>query len=111
MPISRANAERYPKNWPVLRTAVLERAGNRCEGSPAYPECRARNGEAHPVTGSKVVLTTAHIYEDDLETTDISRLLCLCNRCHLTMDAKQHAANARITRKNRKAIGDLFDVI
>ena len=110
MPIKPENAKRYPHNWKDIRAAVLQRAGNRCEGSPMFPDCRAKNGEPHPVTGSMVVCTTAHIDHDDLETTDINRLLFLCNRCHLTMDAKQHAQNARITRHKRKAMRDLFDV-
>lgn len=108
MPISKANAARYPANWRELRAAVLDRAGNCCEGSPAYPDCRARNGEPHPVTGSIVVLTTAHLDHDELETTDISRLRAWCNRCHCTYDAKHHAQNARQTRHARKAIGELF---
>lgn len=50
----------YPANWKTeIRPAILERTGNCCEGSPAYPECRAENHEPHPVTGSRVVLSSA----------------------------------------------------
>lgn len=38
MPIKPENRARYPKNWPEIRTSILERAGNRCEF------CRAENG-------------------------------------------------------------------
>ena len=49
---------KYPSNWAqYIRPALLKRAGNRCEGSPAYPGCRAANKRPHPVTKSKVVLT------------------------------------------------------
>lgn len=88
--------------------AVRERSGNCCEGSPAYPDCRARNGGPHPVTGSRVVLTTAHLVHDDLENTDINALRYWCQRCHLTYDAKHHAQSAYHTRRSRKADGDLF---
>ena len=129
MPISKANAARYPENWKQLRAAVLERAGHRCEGSPAYPDCRVPNGAyrvcsssqwsmseyaaldmAGGVTDevSKIVLTIAHLEHDELETQDIDRLRAWCQKCHLTYDAKHHAQNARATRHGRKAIGELF---
>lgn len=34
----------YPLQWDEIRSRVLARAGNRCEGSPKYPECRLLNG-------------------------------------------------------------------
>ncbi len=107
VPIKPETQKRYPKHWKFTVAAVRARAGNRCEGSPAYPECRAENGKPHPITGSKVVLTTAHIEHDDLETEDLGVLRYWCQRCHLTYDAKHHAKNARSTRRARKAIGEL----
>jgi hypothetical protein len=94
MPIRPENRARYPPNWKELRAAVLERARNRCEGSPLYPECRAENGQSHPVTGGRVVLTTAHL-EDPIENCDLANLRAWCQRCHLTYDAQRHAQNAR----------------
>lgn len=108
MPIRPEAQKRYPKHWKFMVAAVRARAGNRCEGSPAYSDCRAANGKPHPITGSKVVLTTAHLEHDELETEDLSRLRYWCQRCHLTYDAKHHAMNARKTRKNRKAMGELW---
>ena len=108
MPISKHNAKRYPDNWKDMVLAVRSRSGNRCEGSPAYPDCSAHNGREHPVTGSKVVLTAAHLEHDDLETQDISRLRYWCQRCHLTYDAKHHAKTAARTRRERHAMGELF---
>jgi hypothetical protein len=100
MPISESKRNRYPPTWAAIRAAILERAGNRCEGSPAYPECRAENGRPHPVTGSRVVLTIAHL-DHTPENCNADNLRAWCQRCHLTYDAKQHASHARETRDNR----------
>ena len=61
MPIRPENKARYPKDWKAISLAVREAAGNRCEGSPDYPDCRAENRKPHPDTGSMVVLTVAHL--------------------------------------------------
>ena len=55
----------------------------------------------------RVVLTVAHI-DHAPEHNDPSNLLALCQRCHLKMDTKHHAKNARATRFSRKAVGELF---
>jgi hypothetical protein len=107
MPIKPENRDRYPSSWRYIRERILTRAGNRCEGSPAYPECRAGNGEPHPVTRSRVVLTIAHL-DHVPEHVDDSNLRALCQRCHLAHDHQLHLANSRTTRRSRKAIGDLF---
>lgn len=91
----------YPPNWKTeIRPRILKRAGNCCEGSPRYPRCRAANDEPHPVTGSMVVLTIAHL-DHDIDNNADHNLAALCQRCHLTHDAQQHAANARQTRDRR----------
>jgi len=97
MPMRR---ELYPKNWSEVVAAVRERSGNRCEGSPAYPECRAENGQPHPVTGSKVVLTTAHLNHQHGDAR-LEVLRHWCQRCHLFYDRHIHAENARRTREER----------
>lgn len=97
----------YPANWKDIRADILKRAGNCCEGSPAYPDCRAANHEPHPVTGSKVVLTIAHL-DHDIEHNDYDNLRAWCNRCHLTYDAKYHATNARETRIKRSGQMRMF---
>lgn len=98
MPIRPENRARYPRNWRTeIRPAILARAGHCCEGSPAYPECRARNYEQHPVTGSRVVLTIAHL-DHMPENNNENNLRAWCQRCHLTYDAEHHAMNARRTR-------------
>lgn len=98
VPIKPENKKRYPPNWKTeIRPAILKRADNRCEGSPAYPDCRADNGKPHPVTGSKVVLTIAHL-DHTPENNDPANLRAWCQRCHLTYDAKHHAENRAKTR-------------
>jgi hypothetical protein len=89
---------RYPKNWPALRRKVWQRAGRRCEGSPAYPDCRVANGERHPVTGSTVVLT---VVQFNLQSCDPGNLRLYCQCCH--------AGHRRKDRRRYRAIRDLFD--
>ena len=100
MPIKPENRARYPANWKQIVAQIRERSGNRCEGTPMFPECRAANGEPHPETGSKVVLTTAHL-DHVPENCDLSNLRHLCQRCHLTYDAQHHAQTAYATRRAR----------
>jgi len=112
MPIRPENRSRYPADWKAISVEVRTRAGWRCEGSPAYPDCRAFNGEEHPVTTSRVVLTVAHLDhqpENVGEPGERPNLKAWCQRCHLTYDAKHHAATARETRRLRAATADLFD--
>ena len=59
MPIKPENKGRYPKDWKQTVEKVRQRSGDCCEGSPAYPDCRAENAKPHPATGSTVVLTVA----------------------------------------------------
>lgn len=93
---------KYPPNWKELsRWIRFHRASNRCEGSPAYPDCNAANGRPHPITGSTVVLTVAHL-DHDTTNNDLANLRAMCQRCHLTHDAKYHAINAAITRRQHK---------
>lgn len=110
MPIRPENRARYPADWKtVIVPAVRARSGGRCEGSPAYPDCRAENGKPHPVTGSTVVLTVAHLEHDDLETRDISRLRDWCQRCHNTYDAPHRRAGIRARARAGAAVSDLFE--
>ena len=107
MPIRPENAARYPKDWPVISRDVRDAAGWRCEGSPAYPDCRAANGEPHPVTGSVVVLTVAHL-DHTPENIDRANLKAWCQRCHNTYDMPMRRAG--IARRAREAlnVGELF---
>lgn len=108
MPVSRERAKvlRSPE-WKAQRARILERAGHRCEGSPLYPGCRAENYKPHPVTGSKVVLTIAHV-EQDLTKNDDADLRAWCQKCHNAHDAKQRAHNATITRAEKVGQPDFY---
>ena len=92
MPIRPENRARYPKDW-ALRSRFIRtyRARNRCEW------CGAVNGEAHPVTGSRVVLTVAHVHDDRPEAASLLNLAALCQRCH-----NRHDATARRQRRLRR---------
>jgi len=94
------NRKDYPADWwTVVRPAMLERALNRCEGSPAYPGCRVLNHTRHPETGSMVGLTTAHLCRCEPKCGEYSHLRLLCQRCHLTLDADLHAGHAAERRR------------
>lgn len=110
MPIKPENRARYPKNWRHIVEQVRKRSGDRCEGSPDFPDCRAENGQPHPETGSKVVLTTAHL-DHTPEHCDLSNLRHWCQRCHLNYDKEHHAQTMRASRRARLALGDLFEGI
>ena len=96
MPIRPEERHRYPLNWPEISLRMRELAGWCCEGSPVYPDCRAESIKPHPVTGSTVVLTVAHL-DHMPENNDPTNLRVWCQRCHLTYDARQH----RKTRAKR----------
>lgn len=128
MPIKAENVHRYPPDWKQIRERVLERASNRCEGSPAYPDCRVPNGwlrnndtgettddgmlaEAWELADGNsvtlIVLTIGHL-DHTPENCALDNLRAWCQRCHLTYDAKHHAQNAYATRRSGKAIADMF---
>lgn len=94
MPIRPENRARYPANWPDIARAVKEAAGYACVGSTAYPDCKVLDGMAHPVTGSVVVLTVAHL-DHTPENCEPENLRCWCQRCHNTYDAPMRAAGRR----------------
>jgi 5-methylcytosine-specific restriction endonuclease McrA len=102
MPIRQENLARYPADWKAISRAIRERAGQRCQ------ECEAENGKPHPITGSKVVLTVAHL-DHQPENNHPSNLRAWCQRCHLAYDAAHHARNAAVTRRKRMNTAELFE--
>ena len=83
---------RYPPNWHELSRHIrFVRAKGRCEW------CGAVHGLPHPATGSKVVLTVAHLNHDVQDNRE-ENLAALCQRCHLSHDARQHARTRRYGR-------------
>ncbi len=75
-----------------------------------FPACEAVNGEPHPITGSKVVLTIAHMDHDETHA-DPERCRALCQKCHLSWDAKHHAKNAALTRRRKAPQIDIEDFL
>lgn len=104
MPIRPENRGRYPKDWKAISLGVRNRAGWRCEGDA----CVARQGARHPVTGSTVVLTVAHL-DHQPENCDPANLKALCQRCHNAYDAPTRAAGLKARRRARMAARDLFE--
>lgn len=98
--------EYHPK-WSLIvrlvrRRAMLANDGRDCcEGSPHYPDCQAENGKPHPVTGSQVVLTTAHV-DGDKDNNRFTNLKRWCQRCHLRHDLGHHIMNRRYGRKHSR---------
>jgi hypothetical protein len=110
MPIRPENKQRYPADWKQISASIRARAGNRCEGIDDFPECRARNGEPHPETGSVVVLTVAHL-DHTPENCAPSNLRALCQRCHLHYDREQHARTRYATRRGAAQTVDWIDTV
>ncbi len=99
-------AERYPENWKEISLRIREREGWQCKW------CGAVNGQPNPATGSKVVLTVAHLgttypdgrpgdVYDKMDVRD-ENLAALCQRCHLNYDRAEHIFNAARTRLRKR---------
>lgn len=107
--------KRYPKDWKVVSLRIRKRSRGRCEctgecgktdGHAKSKRCNARNYKPHPVTGSKVILTVAHLGTDtgdkhDKQDVRDENLKAMCQRCHLLFDLDEHKANARATRRRK----------
>jgi hypothetical protein len=118
MPMDR---RRYPDDWVAVSKAIRGRAMGRCECSGECGGhsggCRAINYHAHPETGSRVVLTVAHLWRGPCEEhnsrgfkcSDPDHLKAMCQACHLRYDAPQHRVNRQRNRFQLRAVADLFD--
>lgn len=103
MPISSENKSRYPTDW-KLRSRFVRfiRAKGRCEWCGAY------HGLAHPITGSIVVLTTAHVFDQAPEAASLLNLAALCQLCHLNHDRAHHQEQRKINREKASGQVRLF---
>ncbi|WP_026931184.1 hypothetical protein [Glycomyces tenuis] len=111
MPIKKENRDRYPKDWPeISRRIRFVRAAGHCE---CLGECgrgthtgRCPNRHGHPAygTGSKVVLTVAHLNHTPEDCRD-ENLKAMCQGCHLHYDKDHHAETASHTRALAMADG------
>jgi len=112
VPIRPDDRHRYPDNWPEISHRIrFDRAGGRCEctgecnaATHSYPgRCLAEHGHEHPITGSRVVLTVAHLNHTPEDCTD-ENLKAMCQACHLAYDRDHHIATRR---RNRHTAGQL----
>ncbi len=112
-PISAENKHRYPKDWAEISRTIKERARWRCEcvgecGRGTHQErCSNRHGEPAYGTGSKVVLTTAHLNHTPEDCAG-GNLRAMCQGCHLHYDREHHRENARRTREKKNGTEPLF---
>jgi hypothetical protein len=96
MPIREENKHRYPANWKEISKRIrFERADGYCEW------CGAENYKPHPETGSRVVLTVAHINHIPEDCRE-ENLAALCQKCHLNHDRHIHVHNRKENRERRR---------
>ena len=119
MPIRPENRHRYGPEWAEISRAIkFDRAGGRCEcrgecGRPPY-HLRADDGRCHNIhgqsaygTGSKVVLTTAHL-NHVIEDMRPENLAGFCQGCHLHYDKDHHSeTRSRTRREAQEAAGQV----
>jgi hypothetical protein len=114
-PIRPENRGRYPEGWHELARGLrLGRADNRCEcrgecgrGTHGEERCPNRHGEPAYGTGSRVVLTVAHL-DHTPENCGGDNLRVMCQGCHLHYDRDHHAATRAATlAAERAAAGQL----
>lgn len=132
MPTRPENKARYPRNWAAISLRIRTlRAQNQCEcdglcgyvhhvdgagrqqdlrpGTEEVPRfrCTAINHAPHPVTGSRVVLTVAHL-DHVPENCAARNLKALCQRCHNMYDNKHRRRGMQERARLRRANGDFF---
>ena len=101
MPIRPEQRHRYPADWRRISHELKCAAGWKCQGTAQFPACRAEHLRPHPETGSRVVLTVAHL-DHQPENNGPENLRVLCQRCHLAHDREHHARNAAETRRKKQ---------
>jgi hypothetical protein len=116
MPIRPECRALYPPNWREISARIRARAQNRCEWCDVpNHKLIARDGERWRVVDCleaevaildgervvRIVLTVAHLDHDPRNCAD-TNLAALCQKCHLSYDAKIHAMTARITRDKKR---------
>ncbi|WP_243659344.1 hypothetical protein [Tamaricihabitans halophyticus] len=122
MPIRPENRHRYPNNWREISHRIrFDRARGRCEcrGECGRPRrhldhdarCRNRHNQPAWLTGTRVILTTAHLNHTP-EDCDDENLRAWCQACHLHYDATHHAATRQRTHAHQLAqeLIPLFDL-
>ncbi len=86
----------YPRCWKEISLFIrFYRAGNHCE------RCGVPNHTSHPHTGSRVVLTVAHL-DHNPRNNYLSNLAALCQRCHNRHDFPIRVKHAKATRREKR---------
>ena len=106
-PIRPENRSRYGADWPEFSRAIrFERADGRCEcegecGRGTHDgRCPNRHGAAAYGTGSKVILTVAHL----CHTPECrEHVKAMCQGCHLHYDRDHHAQTRAATAAAERA--------
>lgn len=108
MPIRPENRDKYPRDWKAISARIrFERAGGQCEWVAEGVRCRATHGEPHPLTLSRVVLTTMHLDHDPANCDD-GNLLAACQLHHNTYDAPMRRRGIQKRERAKRAIGELW---
>ncbi|MGW6658906.1 hypothetical protein [Rhodococcus sp. NPDC055024] len=109
MPIRPENRHRYPKDWKAISQRIrFDRAQGRCEcagecGRNTHEgRCPNVHGGAAYGTGSRVILTTAHLNHMPEDCGD-GNLRAMCQGCHLHYDREHHAETRRATLDAERA--------
>jgi hypothetical protein len=99
---------KYPANWPQISIEIRRDRANWC-----CEWCGAKYDLPHPMTGSRVVLTVAHLgidkpdgsKGDKSDTMDCryDNLAALCQRCHLNYDRPENIEKILRTRQQKLA--------
>lgn len=119
MPIRPEERDRYPVDWQQVSLRIKrDRAGYRCEcdgrcgrGTHAG-RCPNEHGEPAYGTGSRVILTTAHLDHTPENCAD-DNLMAMCQGCHLHYDREHHAQTRATSRAGAMAADGqepLFDL-
>jgi 5-methylcytosine-specific restriction endonuclease McrA len=103
MPIRPENKARYPAEWPLISLTVRALAGFECAW------CDARQGEPHPITGSRVVLTVAHLDHQPENCADPENMKALCQRCHNRYDAPMRRRGIKARARDALRVPDMFE--
>jgi hypothetical protein len=114
VPIRPENKHRYGSDWKEFSHQIrFVRAGGRCEcegecGRGTHVgRCPNEHGKAAYGTGSKVILTVAHLTH---EPEDREQVKAMCQGCHLHYDREHHAKTAYATKKKAANTQDIFDL-
>jgi len=84
MPFDRS---KYPADWENISKFIrFERAQGRCEWVENGIRCGAVHLQPHPTTGSKVVLTTAHLEDENPMNVSHDNLMAMCQLHHFAYD-------------------------